>query len=58
MELKAGLTMLSIRNLHFTREKARQRAQLIVKPWKRGGGTPRKKDEGRIKKWNSGSFRQ
>ena len=25
------------RNLHFTREKTRQRAHLILKPWKRGG---------------------
>jgi hypothetical protein len=25
------------RNLHFTREKTRQHAHLILKPWKRGG---------------------
>jgi len=25
------------RNLHFTREKTRQRAHVILKPWKRGG---------------------
>jgi hypothetical protein len=28
---------LPSRNLHFTREKTRQRAHLILKPWKRGG---------------------
>jgi len=28
---------LPSRNLHFTREKTRQRAHLILKPWKRSG---------------------